>query len=60
MLKSNAARTFPHVARDRLIGKRQKLNKTTEKNEDGWQVVVEYESDELASGSQDAKRGRES
>ena len=27
------------------------------KSKDGWQVVAEYESDELVSGSQDAKRG---
>ena len=55
VLKSNAARTY--TARNRLIGKRQKLNRTTKRSEDGWQVVAEYESDELVSGSQDAKRG---
>jgi len=38
------------------IRKRQKLIKITDKSRDGWQVVVEYESDELASGSEDEKR----
>ena len=55
VLKSKAART--HAARNRLIGKRPKLNRKTKKSKDGWQVVAEYESDELVSGSQDAKRG---
>ena len=35
-----------------LLRKRQKLIKSR----DGWQVVAEYESDELASGSEDEKR----
>jgi len=38
------------------IRKRQKLIKIADKSRDGWQVVVEYESDELASGSEDKKR----
>ena len=33
-----------------LIRKRQKLIKIADKSKDGWQVVAEYESDELASG----------
>ena len=33
----------------KLIHKRQKLIKITDKNNNGWQVVEEYESDELAS-----------
>ena len=36
-----------------LIRKRQKLIKIADKSKDGWQVVAEYESDELASGSDD-------
>ena len=39
-----------------IIRKRQKLIKIADKNKDGWQVVAEYESDELASGSEDEKR----
>ena len=39
-----------------LIRKRQKLIDIADKNKDGWQVVEEYESDELASGSEDEKR----
>ena len=39
-----------------LIRKRQKLIKIADKSKDGWQVVAEYESDELASGSEDEKR----
>ena len=38
------------------IRKRQKLIKIADKSKDGWQVVAEYESDELASGSEDEKR----
>ena len=37
------------------IRKRQKLIKIADKSKDGWQVVGEYESDELASGSEDEK-----
>ena len=37
------------------IRKRQKLIKIADKSRDGWQVVAEYESDELASGSEDEK-----
>ena len=39
-----------------LLRKRQKLIKIADKSRDGWQVVAEYESDELASGSEDEKR----
>ena len=42
--------------RSRLIRKRQKLIKIADKSRDGWQVVAEHESDELASGSDDEKR----
>ena len=38
------------------IRKRQKLIKIADKSRDGRQVVAEYESDELASGSEDEKR----
>lgn len=36
----------------------QKLIKIADKSKDGWQVVAEYKSDELASGSEDEKRLR--
>ena len=39
----------------RRIRKRQKLIKIADKIRDGWQVVAKYESDELASGSEDEK-----
>jgi len=32
------------------------LIKIADKSKDGWQAVAEYESDELASGSEDEKR----
>ena len=38
------------------IRKRQKLVKVADKSRDRWQVVAEYESDELASGTEDEKR----
>ena len=40
----------------KLIGKRQKLIRIADKSADGWKVVDEYVSDELASGSEDEKR----
>ena len=39
-----------------LIRKRQKLIRIADKCADGWRVVDEYVSDELASGSEDEKR----
>ena len=39
-----------------LLRKRQKLIKIADKSKDGWQVFAEYESDELASDSEDEKR----
>ena len=36
--------------------KKQKPIKIDDKSKDGWQVVTEYELDELASGSEDEKR----
>ena len=39
-----------------LISKRRKPIEIADKSKDGWQVVAEYESDELASGSEDEKR----
>ena len=39
-----------------LIRKRQKLIRIADKSSDGWKVVDEYVSDELASGSEDEKR----
>ena len=39
-----------------LIRKRQKLIKIADQSKDDWQVVAEYESDELASDSEDEKR----
>ena len=38
-----------------LIRKRQKLIRIADKSADGWRVVDEYVSDELASGSEDEK-----
>ena len=38
------------------IRKRQKLIRIADKSADGWRVVDEYVSDELASGSEDEKR----
>ena len=39
-----------------LIRKRQKLIRIADKSIDGWKVVDDYVSDELASGSEDEKR----
>ena len=39
-----------------LIRKRQMLIRIADKSADGWRVVDEYVSDELASGSEDEKR----
>ena len=41
-----------------IIKKRQKLIKIADKNRDGWFVLKEYESDHLASGSEDEKKIR--
>ena len=41
-----------------LIRKRQKLIRIADKSSDGWKVVEEYLSDELASDSADDKRLR--
>ena len=47
------------VAEARLIiKKRQKLIKIADKNRDGWLVVQEYETDDLASDSEDEKKIR--
>ena len=40
----------------KVIKKRQKLIKIADKNKDGWLVVEEYESDDLASDTDDEKR----
>ena len=52
---NNCIRSLAQDARE-LLWKRQKLIKIADKSRDGWQVVAEYESDELASGSDDEKR----
>ena len=62
-IETEADRTEPNLAlikkytqeARQLIRKRQKLIKIADKSKDGWQVVAEYESDELASGSEDEK-----
>ena len=41
-----------------IIKKRQKLIKIADKNKGGWLVVQEYESDDLASDSEDEKKIR--
>ena len=52
---SSKIKTLSQEGRQR-IRKRQKLIKIADKSKDGWQVVAEYESDDLASGSDDEKR----
>ena len=39
-----------------IIKKRQKLIKIADKNRDGWLVVQKYETDDLASDSEDEKK----
>ena len=46
------------VAEGKQIKKCQKLIKIADKNKDGWLVVQEYESDDLASDSEDEKKIR--
>ena len=41
-----------------LMRKRQKLIRIADKSVDGWKVVDEYVSDDLASGSEEDKRLR--
>ena len=41
---------------EQFIRKRQKLIKIAYRSKDGWLVVQEYESDDLASNSEDKKR----
>ena len=41
-----------------LIKKQQKLIKLADRSKDGWLVLQEYESDELASNSEDEKKIR--
>ena len=41
-----------------IIKKHQKLIKIADKNKDGWLVVQEYESNDLASDSEDEKKIR--
>ena len=41
-----------------LIHRRQKLIKIADRSKDGWRVVEEYKSDDLASNSEDEKRLR--
>ena len=41
-----------------IIEKRQKFIRIADKNRDGWLVVQEYESDDLASDSEDEKKIR--
>ena len=46
------------VTEGQLIKKRQKLVKLADRSKDGWLVVQEYESDELAFNSEDEKKIR--
>ena len=56
---SSPADIYKLVAEGKLIIKnRQKLIKIADKNGDGWLVVREYESDDLASDSEDEKKIR--
>ena len=41
-----------------IFKKRQTLIKIAEKNKDGWLVIQEYDSDDLASDSEDEKKIR--
>ena len=43
-----------------IIKKRQKLIKIADQNRDGWLVVQKYETDDLASDSEDEKKIRKS
>jgi len=43
-----------------IICKRQKLIKIADRSKDGWLVVQEYESDDIASNSEDEKRLKKS
>ena len=42
----------------KLLNKRLKLIKIADKSDYGWQTVIEYMSDEVASGSEDERRIR--
>ena len=54
---SNASRVHELVAdAKQLIKRRQKFIRIADKSKDGWAVVDEYESDDLASDSADEKR----
>ena len=54
---SQEVRALTTTATD-TIKKRQKLIKLADKNKDGWLVVEEYESDDLASDTDDEKRNK--
>lgn len=41
-----------------MIDKRQKLIKIADRNKDGWQVVNEYETDDLAMGFEDERKSK--
>ena len=61
MIKSETlpdSETFAELVKEgkELIRKRQKLIQIADKSADGWKVVDEYLSDELASDSADEKR----
>ena len=56
---SSPANIHKLVAEGKLIiKKRRKLIRNPDKNRDGWPVVQEYESDDLASDSEDEKKIR--
>lgn len=40
------------------LKRRQKISKLADKSEDGWLTVKEYQTEELASGSEEEKRIR--
>ena len=58
VLKQRGIMSLQYISSDgkSSIHRRQKLIKIADRSKDGWKVVEEYESDGLASNSEDEKR----